>query len=984
MCGRDCGGVLFAILQATVAPEMQGRVFMLVNSATSLMTTVGLVLAGVIGALSLTMLAMEGEGKRQPVGVAVPARHDDSAAYLRVGASLLQAYNKGPKSSHCYPATAPGDNNPSGVRPVMMDLLERETYLEALTGALSQTASGGGQIVLVTGEAGIGKTSLVEHFLDECDGSARVLVGVCDALFAPRPLGPLHDIALQLGGRLLELISQQADRLAIFTAFLEALQSSSAPAVVVIEDIHWADESTLDLLKFLGRRIQRTHTLLIATYRDDEVGSQHPLWFLLGDLPAQYTMRLELSPLSERAVSELARQAGRNVTGLYRVTGGNPFFVTEVLAGESAHIPPSVRQAVLGRVARLAAPARELLDLASVVPTRAERWLLEAVLSPSVATLEECASSGLVRLEHDAVVFRHDLARQAIQETMPAPRARVWHAAVLQALLSREESPLARIVHHARAAGDDATVVQVAPRAAEQASTLGAHREAVSHYDAALRAATTLSPVEQAQLLEKRAYEYYLTGEIENAAADRQAALAIWQSEQRQDKEGENLRWLSRLAWFQGKRAAAERYTDQAIAVLEALPPGRELAMTYSNRAQLYMLSGETEAATSWGQRAIELAEAFGDTEIVVHALNNVGTGLLESGDEAGRSPLVSSLQQALAHDMQEHVARAYTNLGAVSVTSRDYARAATYLNQGIAYCEERDLDSWSLYMRGWRARARLEQGQWSGAIADASVVLKARQGAAILRLPALIALGTVYVRRGDAGTRAVLDEALKLALETDELQRIAPVAAACAEAAWWQGQPGQVVEAATNAFNLACERGTSWEIGNLAVWLWRAGALDAPPPQAAEPYRLQMLGDWRQAAAIWEQLGCPYEQALALIGGDAQAQKEALAILDTLGAAPAADWLRQQLRSQGVRGIPQTPRPETAANPAGLTPRQWEVLALLVEGLGDKEIGERLFISAKTAGHHVSAILARLDVASRQEAAIMAVQAGWFSAETP
>jgi DNA-binding CsgD family transcriptional regulator/tetratricopeptide (TPR) repeat protein len=860
-----------------------------------------------------------------------------------------------------------------------MELLEREAHLATLASALEQAAQGG-SIALVAGEAGIGKTALVDQFVREHQASTKVLAGVCDALFAPRPLGPLYDIALQLGGRLLKLINSQADRLAIFTAFLQILQASSAPAIILIEDIHWADESTLDLLKFLGRRIQRTRSLLIATYRDDEVGSQHPLWFLLGDLPAQYTVRLHLSPLSEGAVAQLAREAGRDATGVYHVTGGNPFFVTEVLAGESAHIPPSVRQAVLGRAARLTAPARELLDLASVVPTRAERWLLEAILGVSVDALEDCAASGLVRLEHDALIFRHDLARQAIQETMPAPRARARHAAVLQALLSQEATALARIVHHARAAGDEATVVQVAPRAAEQASTLGAHREAVSHYDAALRAATTLSPVEQAQLLEKRAYEYYLTGEIENAAADRQAALAIWQSEQRQDKEGENLRWLSRLAWFQGKRAAAERYTDQAIAVLEALPPGRELAMTYSNRAQLYMLSGETEAATSWGQRAIGLAEAFGDTEIVVHALNNVGTGLLESGDEAGRSPLLSSLQQALAHDMQEHVARAYTNLGAVSVARRDYARAAAYLNQGIAYCEERDLDSWSLYMRGWRARARLEQGQWSGAMEDAAVVLKARQGAAILRLPALIALGTVYVRRGDAATGAVLDEALKLALETDELQRIAPVAAACAEAAWWQGQPGQVVEAATNAFNLACERGSSWEIGNLAVWLWRAGALDAPPPQAAEPYRLQMLGDWRQAAAIWEQLGCPYEQALALASGDVAAQKEAMVIFDQLGALPAAEALRLQLRSQGVRSIPQASRPETAANPAGLTPRQWEVLSLLVEGLSDKEIGERLFISAKTAGHHVSAILGRLDAASRQEAAIMAVQAGWFA----
>src|SRR5262249_8475365 len=163
-----------------------------------------------------------------------------------------------------------------------------------------------------------------------------------------------------------------------------------------------------------------------------------------------------------------------------------------------------------------------------------------------------------------------------------------------------------------------------------------------------------------------------------------------WRELSQRLKEGDTLRWLSRLSWFAGRRAEAERYSTEAIAALEALPPGPELAMAYSNRAQLDMLGREIPSAIDWAQRTLKLAEPMGNQDIVSHALNNLGTARLISGDPAGWDDLAKSLQIALAQGHQEHAARAYTNLGSAGVIAREYDRGDRYLREGIAYCDDR------------------------------------------------------------------------------------------------------------------------------------------------------------------------------------------------------------------------------------------------------------------------------------------------------
>ncbi len=309
------------------------------------------------------------------------------------------------------------------------------------------------------------------------------------------------------------------------------------------------------------------------------------------------------------------------------------------------------------------------------------------------------------------------------------------------------------------------------------------------------------------------------------------------------------------------------------------------------------MLAQETRRAVDWGSRAIDLARRLDDRETLCHALNNVGTAESLAGDERGLAKLKESLAVALAERLQEHVARAYTNLGSVAVSARAYRHGERYLEEGIAYCADRDLDSWVDYMLAWKARLDLETGRWQEAAEEALRVLRRPGVAAVSRIPALAALAAVRVRRGDPGAAEALAQGRELAGGTGELQRIFPVAVAAAEAAWWRGERDAVVAELAPVLELARRHPHPWELGELCLWLWRAGALPQPAPEVAAPYALEIGGDWRAAAAAWEEIGCPYEAALALAGGDDEGcWRRALDACERFGARPAAESIRARL----------------------------------------------------------------------------------------
>ena len=434
-------------------------------------------------------------------------------------------------------------------------------------------------------------------------------------------------------------------------------------------------------------------------------------------------------------------------------------------------------------------------------------------------------------------------------------------------------------------------------------------------------------------------------------------------------KAADNLRWLSRLAWIRGRGQQARQLALEAVRVLEQLPPGRELAMAYSTMSQLYMLVEDGAAAVEWGQHALRIAEPLGLTETMAHALNNIGTAELLMANPEGRAKLERSLKLALSHDMHEHVARAYLNLAYHSLVVRDYARFEPLVTDGLTHAKEHELDSYTLFAMAERSRASLEQGLWREAEDEASAVVRAAPGANSWLVAAAV-VGSVRVRQGGSEVGPLLDEARERAWATGEIKQIGPISAARAEAAWLKGDRERVRDEVRGAYALALRHPEPWRLGELGLWLWRAGALDQPLDGMALPYRLEIGGDWQGAAAAWRRIGCPYEEALALAHGDRAAQLQALEILTGLGAAPAAAMIRRNLRTEGARGIPRGPRAATRHNPVGLTSRQVAILALLGEDLSNKEIATQLRIAPKTVDHHVCAVLAKLEVSSRKQAA--------------
>ncbi len=277
---------------------------------------------------------------------------------------------------------------------------------------------------------------------------------------------------------------------------LNSLQDAAKTTVLVFEDVHWADNATLDLVKYLGRRVSLLRAMLVLTLRSDEIGVDHPLTQVLGDLPSAATTRIALQPLSPEGVVMLAQQSGRSGSDLHRITAGNPFFVTELLAGNDAmpvQVPPSIRDAVWSRFARLAKAEREVLEVICIVPGSVERWLLRALLGAEAdASVDSCVARGMLqRDEQGAVRFRHELARQATLDRLSPAAQRALHARVEAAMaevpVDQANASLSRRVHHAAGADDGTRVLDLAPSAAAQAARLGAHQQAAAHLATALR-----------------------------------------------------------------------------------------------------------------------------------------------------------------------------------------------------------------------------------------------------------------------------------------------------------------------------------------------------------------------------------------------------------------------------------------------------------------------------------------------------------------
>ena len=860
-----------------------------------------------------------------------------------------------------------------------MRLLERDAPLAALE-RLRVEAATEGRLVFLEGEAGVGKTSLLRAFRESTGGEARALLGACDPLSTPRPLGPLVDVADELDPAFRQLLDEGAPRNAVLQGLLRALRAAPGDLILLLDDLHWADEATLDALRFVGRRVETTRALVVGTYRGDEVGRQHPLRVVVGDLATSPAVRrIQLEPLSMRAVGELVHGTAIDPFELHRLTGGNPFYVTEVIAGAPPNIPATVRDAVLARAARLSPRGRATLEAAAVIgPTVDARLLTQVADEPDA---DDALANGLLHADERRYAFRHELARQAILEATDPGRRVALNARVLAALDARPERQrdAAVLAHHADEAGDGSAVLQYARLAARDAEAAGAHRQAAAQLARALRYADGLGDAARAQLLLDAGREHTTIGHIDRALELFAESAALWRRLGDVHHEVRTLANLTRSYLSAARNADAEASAARALELVQPLADGADKVEALTSYAYLRMLDRDNAAAIDLGRQAIEMGGDDPEALIaVVTAWNTVGSARILTGDLAGIADLETSLRLSLEHGLDRQAASAYAVCASALGEVYRFRDAERWFEDGLRYTTERDLDANRAYLEAWSALSDVHRGRWPRAGALALSVIEGPTRGTIAGIMALLALGRLRARRGDPDAWEALDEALLLADRTGSLQRVGPVRAARAEAAWLAGDVDRAATEAAAAFDLARAKAHPWHVGELGWWLRKGGRDPGTLDPVAEPWRLQHDGESRAAAAAWEALECPFEAARALLESDDVADvREAHERFDDLGARPAAALAGKRLRELGARVIPRGKRPSTLANPAGLTTREMEVLALVASGLPTQSIAARLYLSPRTVDHHVSAVLGKLGVARRGEAAAAAERLG-------
>ncbi|HEY0856926.1 MAG TPA: LuxR C-terminal-related transcriptional regulator, partial [Albitalea sp.] len=502
------------------------------------------------------------------------------------------------------------------------------------------------------------------------------------------------------------------------------------------------------------------------------------------------------------------------------------------------------------------------------------------------------------------------------------------------------------------------------PEAARAAAARGAHRQAARHWGHALEHAA--GGAESAALLDAYAVEVHMSVDVEEAIAARREAARLWCEAGRPGNAAVSLARQSVLFMYSSRIAEGERAVREARALVASDSSSPAAYIVQSCAAWLSMLKRDCDEAIALALPVLAEAERTSDAAEAAASLKTIGGALLYAGRvDEGIAHLERGLAVAMAANEDRLAGQVLANLGSGCIGALRLDQAEAFLRQGIEYCGERDLDAPRLFQTGWLAMLELMRGRWDASGRAANEVIHDGRATVIGRIAALVALARLKARRGDPGGEALLDEADRLGADTDIHCRIAR-----AEAAWLGGRPQDAAREASALLPLGAKKHRAGAAAELLLW---AGPdrveIEMPPLWAASPFALEAAGRWQEAAAAWRALGCPYETARALARGDEAAQREALAIFESLGASPMVERVRRSLRAAGVRSLPRGPLPSTRTHAAGLTSKELAVLELLASGLRNKEIALRLSRSVRTIDHHLQAIFAKLSVSTRAEA---------------
>jgi DNA-binding CsgD family transcriptional regulator len=847
-----------------------------------------------------------------------------------------------------------------------MMLLERDDELARLSSLLDRSAREGGQIAVVRGEAGSGKSSLVRALGESAPNGTACLVGICDPLEPPVPFGPIKDIARQ-HPTVAALLASTTGRAARGRLARDLAGLLQRPTLLVVEDLHWMDDATADLLVQVGRRIDETCALLVLTHRTGTV--QPSLGRVLDAVVGRGTASThELHPLSLDGVSTLVAGTALDPGLVHRRTGGNPFFVTEMVASGGMELPTTVASVVLTRVERLGRSAREVIDLASLAPDGLEISAAVAVLDDDrvLSGSNEAWAHDVLDIRDGRLVFRHELARQAVAQALPPATAQRLHRHLIEVLEDGALSALSSLVHHSVGAGDLQRVRRYALQAARSAYEQGANQVAITHVRTILDHGMDLDPAEEAQVRELLAdARGWVVPKAENITARLEAADA-WAAVGDRARQARQLVMTAASHHHVGDVPSGIEAVRRALGLVNGLPVDRAVAEVLATAALVSAETTPPDEARRVVEEVVAVLESAAFPEAVSKALRaRAWLRILRMGDlDGGLADGLRAVDVARA-EAPLHLAQQSAILGEALSEARALGHALPLIEESITAARAHDQPTLVAYGLALRAGIRLHQGRLDLAELDAAPVAHADTLGEALRTAAL---ATVLGRRGVPGAGDCLDDPSVVAVCADQSYGWR-VAAARAELCVLHADLAPVGRITADAVRWATGMRHAWAAGELRYWRRRARLDDGPPePWVALPWHLMLLADWEGAAREWAARGCPFEQGLALSDGSEAAQREALDLFTDIGASAWADLVRDQLRRAGADGV----RPRPRRQGADLTDRQREVLTLVALGLTDAEIASRLHVSVKTVGHHVSAVLMRTGARNRTEAAAL------------
>jgi DNA-binding CsgD family transcriptional regulator len=853
-------------------------------------------------------------------------------------------------------------------------LLGRNREVQLLTDLVA-AANAEGRVVLIRGEAGVGKTSLVHALIEQVGGEARCVVGSCDDLYTPQPLAPFHDMARSEPSIARPLAA--GDRYGVFGAALEVLARPSPVTVMVIEDVQWAGEATLDAIKFLGRRIGDTGGVLVLTYRDDEVDVDHPLRAVLGAIPPGSVTRIRLEGLSADAVAVMLEGTPHDVATVMALTDGNPLFVSELAATAEGEIPTSIADLVLVKITHLGEPARQFLRSLSVIPQPIPVSWARQLVDNADELLAESTASSLIELD-ETVRFRHELVRRVIEASLGV----LDRVAVNRAVLATPPPDVtpAQMAHHALGSDDPAAVLEYVPAAATVAAAVESYREACQLYRALEPHLDLLDLAKQGELLDGHGRAALRGGPVEDALRIQQRRVAYHKERDDARRTAAALADLAEAYYYANSVAEARQVALEALKLADGESDSGEQLSALSVLCWLSLMDLDLEGTRLWATRAMRVADESDHEGTTMHCVVDLASAEALLRYPAGKDQLVNAARQAARRKDWWNTERAWHNLAVAAIEALDLSTAADAVQHALDAEARYQGYAPHNYAAAIHAKLLETRGAWAAAEQEASNLFDdcGRRAAALpITLTCLPFIGVIEARMGRPDAAETLTSAWQLATETASPARAAPVVAALAEYAWISDDDNISLGTVEAVLAAALETVPRWRsTGLLALWLWELGRLEHDVAGIAEPYRLVIDGEPLRAAEVFAEIGLPYEHALALSHGPLESRLLALEELQALGATAVVDRLHQDLRAEGVR-LPRGRARTTRDHVAGLTSRQAEVLELIAEGLSNPEIANRLFVSPRTVEHHVSAILTKLGVSTRQAAADKARAAG-------